>query len=71
MPQTHVGSYSAAVPVAGKIWKGDCRVYLEGKKSVCIQKEMESIIFFFILLISDRSLYRDLFVPEVKLDWQR
>jgi len=68
VPQPHVGSYSAAVPIAGKIWKGDCRVYLEEKISVCIQKEMESIIFFFILLISDRSLCIDLFVPAFKLN---
>lgn len=68
MHQMHFGSYSAAVPVGGKIWKGDCIVYLEGTKSVLIQKEMESIILFFILLISDRSLYTDLFVLPFKLD---
>lgn len=62
------GSYSAAVPVGGKIWKGDCRMYLEGTKSVFIQKEMGSIILFFILLISDGSLYIDLFVLPFKLD---
>lgn len=68
MPQIHFGSYSAAVPVGGKFWKGDCRVCLERTKSVFIQKEMESIILFFILLISDRSLYIDLFILPFKLD---
>lgn len=68
MPQMHFGSYSAAVPVGGKISKGDCIVYLEGTKSVLIQKEIENVILFFILLISDRSLYTDLFVLPFKFD---
>lgn len=64
----HFDSYSAAVPLGGKIWKGDCRVYLEETKSVFIQKEMENIVLFFILLISDRSLHIDLFVLPFELD---
>lgn len=71
VPQALVGSSPAAVPVAGKIWKGDCGVYLEETKCVCIQKGTESIIFFFILLIFDQSLYIDCSVPAFKLDWQR